>query len=215
MVESKTECVRRIIKCPCPRNSGGSVLESVIDQLLQKYSDLKTQVLGLHEMLGKRTAQLKSVVINIEELKEKAKESDQRVEMQQNDLVEYKISMQEFCLSFDSSLPHQEPMPTCKQFWILRKHQKNLTVLTKPYIDGIIIASTEGGLVSKHIGKCAVNYSIPAPGHDCAGGFYKAPLVTVGNSPHTLEVFLQMMLNNFDGEPLRRLCKRMLVELNA
>ena len=39
--------------------------------------------------------------------------------------------------------------------------------------------------------------------------------ISIGNSPHTLEVFLQMMLNNFDGEPLRRLCKRMLVELNA
>ena len=213
MVKSKTECVRRIIKYPCPRISGGSVLESVIDQLLQKNSDLKTQVLGLHETLGKRTAQLKSVVISIEELKEKAKESDQRVETQQNDLVEYKISMQEFYLSFDSSLPHQEPMPTCKQFWILRKHQKNLMVLTKPFIYGIIIASTEGGLVSTNIGKCAVNCSIP--GHDCAGGFYKALLVTVGNSPHMLEVFLQMMLNNFDGQPLGRLCKRMLVELKA
>jgi hypothetical protein len=203
-----------------------SVLKKDMDKLLQENGDLhrelelyKERVLKLDDMLEKRTGELKKLVHTVEELTERFEKSDQRLEMQQIELIEQKVCMREFCLSLqmiEPSLPSFIQTTTtgeyCKQFWILRKHQRNLITITKPYIHSIIKASTEAGIVSRNIGKCAIKCSIP--NHDCASGFYKALLVRVGKSPHVLRFFLQILLNEFETGPCRQLCIRMLDELS-
>ena len=175
----------------------------------------QSHVTELHDKLEKRNVQVKELVNTIDELKEKSEETDQRIEIQQNDLKEQQICMHEFFLSLQ--LPECVQTPTVgknsKQFWVLRKHQRDLTALTKPNINAIIKASVEAGIVSRNIGRCATK-KCSIPNHNCTSGFYKALLVNVSDSPHILKKFLQMMVDKFEFEPGGQLCLKMLNEVN-
>ena len=178
----------------------------------------ENRALHLESLLDKRNIQIEELLDINDELKERCEENDQRIEATQNDLKEHQIVLHEFFqvskMPFELPDIFQEAAATNfpKHLWILRRHQRNLVSITKPHIQKIIKVSSEAGIVSKIIGKCATNCSIP--NHDCASGFYRALLVSVGDSPRVLEIFLQMMLDEFQSEPCSRLCSQMLHEVN-
>lgn len=190
-------------------------LASENEKLHQENKALQNQVIELKCKVVKQTQQLKETINTVGKLKEKYEEHNQRNEIQRNDLKDHQISMYEFFLSLQLPKPlFPAIFENSKQFWVLRKHQRNLIALTKPYIDTIIIASVEAGIVSRNIGRCATK-KCSIPNHDCTSGFYKALLVNVSDSPHILEKFLQMMVDKFESEPGGQLCVRMLKELYA
>jgi hypothetical protein len=187
--------------------------------LKKKLEQSEKRCLYLGDLLNKRDKQMEELLDTNDELRERCEENDQRIEVQQNDLKEQQIVLQEFFLSLQfSNMPFKGPDnfqvatmgESTKHLWVLRRHQRNLASITKPLIKKIIRASTEAGIVSKNIGRCACKCSIAS--HDCASGFYKALLVSVGTSPCVLETFLQMMLDEFESEPCSRLCSQMLEE---
>ena len=199
----------------------------IIDKLLKekqtlekKLEESENRCFYLGDLLDKRNKQMEELLDTNDELKERCEENDQRLEVQQNDLKEQQIVLQEFFLSLQfSNMPFKAPDnfqvatmgESTKHLWVLRRHQRNLASMTKPLIKRIIRASTEAGIVSKNIGRCASKCSIAS--HDCASGFYKALLVSVGTSPRVLEIFLQMMLDEFESEPCSRLCSQILEEV--
>ena len=181
---------------------------------------LGNRVSELEDLLNKQTKQMEGLLETIDDIKEKSEEDDQRIEVQHNDMIEQQIALQELFLSLqmsDKSCGHpgfkvaNNEVDNSKHLWILRRHQRNLVSVTKPFIPRVIKTSEEAGIVSRNVGRCATKCSIP--NHDCASGFYKALLVSVGESPRVLEIFLKMMVKEFDSEPCSRLCSQILDEV--
>ena len=167
----------------------------------------------LKGQIKRQNQQLKKLIETIDDLKQRVEEDSRMLELQSNDLNELHIYFQELTLfqgrSGISVAAKGDEMS--KPFWILRKHQRNLEMVTRPHIKSIIRASSEKCIVSKYIGKCASECSIP--GHDCACAFYTALLVATQDSPHIIHTFLHLMLQEHFSEPCHHLFSRILSEV--
>lgn len=153
-------------------------------------------------------------------LEVKSDQNERRLEFQRNELKQQHVTMQECFIGRQIGvspsqlcfLPGTTVRETSKQVWVLRKHQQNLVLLTRPHIREIITIAVEAGFVSENIGKCATDCSLPD--HDCAAEFYKALLVRVCEAPHVLENFLQLLLEVLkENESCRHLFTGMLKEI--
>ena len=199
------------------------------NQRLQREVEFEKKELGLAKselmkketLLQERTKRLCVIVKDIEKMRQISEESVRRIEMQENDLREQSTTVCELYMTLKLKTNAtlclkdflQGAMRMSKALIIFRKHQRNLIAVTKPCIEKIITSASEAGIVSKNIKKCANNCSIP--NHDCTDMFYKALLVSVGDSPRVLEIFLRVVVQELDSEPCRRLCSQILDELNV
>ena len=181
------------------------------------------KITELNAELENRDEKLQMLITTVTTLKRASEENERRMEMQQNELKQQRTALRElftaqkmkgglgFCdYYFTASATAGE---NSRAFWVLRKHQRNLVMLSRPYTKQIIEAAMEKGLVSENIGKCAVKCSIP--NHDCMDGFYKALLVRVGESPDVLEAFLYLMQQKLkESQPCCQLFSKMLDEIS-
>ena len=171
---------------------------------------LRVQIKHLEFVIRKQNEQLLEMAAMIDELTVSANEDDRRIEVQSNEVRGLQIALEEMSLL---SFPPRKESYGGKNLWILRKHERNLIMVTRPYTKIIINESAMIGIVSKNIHKCATECSIP--GHDCTSGFYKALMVSVENRANVLQRFLEMILRQKRLEPCHRLCSQILSEVNG
>ena len=184
-----------------------------------KLESAESKIMKLITELEQRTNKLQTLATTINTLKEATEENERQMEMQQNELKQQRTALRELCTALgalefcDSSLTTGATAGENSQaFWVLRKHQRNLVIITRPYRQQMIKAAVEEGLVSENIGKCALKCSIP--NHDCVDEFYKALLVRVGESPEALEAFLYLMQQKLKkSRPCCQLFNKMLDEI--
>ena len=183
--------------------------------LCSKIQVYRKRELEYKGVIKKQTEKLMELCEMSIKLKHKAEEDDRMLELQSNDLIELKICLYELSLlqSKDRMPVKEELEGSSKAFWVLRKHQKNLVMVTRPHIKAIISASSENGIVSENIGKCATNCSIPH--HDCVNSFYKALLITVKDSPCILNKFLQLILQQNISKSCNCLLSQIAAEVNG
>ena len=175
----------------------------------------------LTALLCRRTVKFKSLVKKTDLLVQKFEENEQQLELHKSELKEQQVALAEMQML----LPRNHLLPfvnilvggldrdsSSRPLWVFRKHQRNLVVVTRPYIGRIIKAAIEAGLVSKHVGKCAKNCT--TMDHDCADRFYKALLKKVSESPEALKEFLQLLQQTLrESQPCCQLCSKILVEV--
>ena len=188
----------------------------------QKLKVAEEKKMELSTLLKRRDEMLQELATTINELEEKFGENELLIEMQKNELKEQSTILREMHVALrlkrgSKCCDLHDDFFFCaessQEFWILRKYQRNLVLVTKPHIREIIKAAMEAGLVSENIGKCAVKCLIPQ--HDCADGFYKALLVKVDESPEALKLFLEMVQERLkESKPCQQLCNKMLAELS-
>ena len=174
----------------------------LLAQVILKLCD---KVSRLNILLEKRSGKLEKLEKMVGVLATKSEENERRIELERNKRKQKQVIMQEIFmkrqlktgvpLSRLSVLPGTKAGEVSKEFWVLRSHQNNLISTTRSFIYQIIRATAAAGVVSKKVGKCAVNCTIPD--HDCAASFYESLLVRVGESPTTLQHFLQLMEKEF------------------
>lgn len=151
--------------------------------------------------LEKRRSKLEKLEKMVDVLEVKSEQNEGRIELERNKRKQQKAMMQEVfidrqlqnCVPLNqlAVLPETTSGEVSKQFWVLRSQQQNLIATTRPFILQIIRVTAAAGIVSKSIGKCAKACNIP--NHDCTAEFYQDLLVRVGESPATLQDFLQLM----------------------
>ena len=189
----------------------------------KKLKTAEDKIKELTALLQKRNEAVHKLATTVNELSEVTDENERRLEMQQHELKELRAILREMFIAqemkrganvcnvyFGAGARAGE---TSREFWVLRKNRRNLSIITQPHIQKIIRAASEAHLVSENIGKCATK--CPTPGHDCTEGFYKALQVKVGEAPHTLKAFLLLMQEKLeDSESLQLLCSQMLAEIH-
>ncbi|CAI8055478.1 hypothetical protein GBAR_LOCUS30292 [Geodia barretti] len=123
---------------------------------------------------------LLKLVEMVNALKEKNKENERRVEMQQHELLEQETILRELYTALQmkndpSLLPsvhllQRKDIP--KEFWLFRKHQRNLMRITEPYINQVIEASVEADIVPSTLLKKVLK---PAPALTSAAQYFTKP----------------------------------------
>jgi hypothetical protein len=156
-------------------------------------------------------------------LKEKNKENERRVEMQQHELMEQETILRELYIALqvknDSSLHPCVHLlrrkDTPKEFWLFRKHQRNLLRITEPYINQVIEASVEADIVPEHVVEES-SETCSSPDHRCSV-FYKALQMRISESPDIFATFLRILQEQMrDSKPHHTsLCSKILAELNT
>lgn len=180
------------------------------------------RITELTALLQKRNEMLQSLATIIDTLKERSKDNERNLEIQQHEIQEqdtvlYELNIaQQFEMDTCQMEATCQPAITCKNsriFWLFRKHKQNLMILTKSRIQEIIKAAMDAGLVSEYIGECATKCQIP--NHDCTSGFYKALQVKINKSPDAFKIFLQLIQQKLkDSESCHQLCSKILTEMN-
>jgi hypothetical protein len=183
----------------------------------------RCKIMELTAQLQNRDERLRKLVASIDELKKVTDENERRIELQRNELKEQCAILREMFIALEAkrgpcfsricdSYFGAGAADTSREFWILRKYRHNLIIITKPYIQLIIMEAWKADLISEHVAKCATK--CPTTHHDCTDGFYKALQVKVGEAPHTLKPFLLRIQEKLkDSRPCQQLCKRMLLEI--
>lgn len=189
--------------------------ETKLEQQKEQLMKLEQQEEWLVK-LEQQEEQLLKLVKMVNALKEKNKENERRVEMQQHELKEQEAVVRELyialqmksnpALLLQSSTTITE-IP--KQFRLFRKHSRNLMLITKPCINQVIKASVEAGIVPELV---VGEYTETSSNTNCTV-FYKALQMKISESPHTLTIFLQMLQENFSAS--KALCSKILAELNT
>ncbi|CAI8055477.1 hypothetical protein GBAR_LOCUS30292 [Geodia barretti] len=130
--------------------------------------------------LERQKEKLLKLVEMVNALKEKNKENERRVEMQQHELLEQETILRELYTALQmkndpSLLPsvhllQRKDIP--KEFWLFRKHQRNLMRITEPYINQVIEASVEADIVPSTLLKKVLK---PAPALTSAAQYFTKP----------------------------------------
>ena len=186
------------------------VLESKLNHAETKLEEQQERLVKLEQ----QEEQLLKLVKMVNALKEKNKENERRVEMQQHELKEQEAVVRELYVALQMKnnptllLQSSTITETPKQFRLFRKHSRNLILITKPCINEVIKASVEAGIVPELV----VGESETSSNTNCTV-FYKALQMKISESPHTLTIFLQMLQEKFTAS--KALCSKILAELNA
>ena len=167
---------------------------------------------------------LLKLVEMVNALKEKNKENERRVEMQQHELLEQETILRELYTALQmkndpSLLPsvhllQRKDIP--KEFWLFRKHQRNLMRITEPYINQVIEASVEADIVPEHVVEES-SETCSSTDQRCSV-FYKALQMGISESPDTFATFLRILQQQMreDSKPHHSsLCSKILAELNT
>ena len=198
------------------------LLMSILYHFIEKRI-IVTKSKKLKAQLQNRDERLHKLNRIISELAKITGENERRIEVQQNELKEQYAILREMSIALEMkrgpSFSHvcqsyfgAGASKTPREFWILRKHRQNLNIITKPYIQLVIMEAWKACLVSEHVAMCATK--CPTAHHDCTDGFYKALQVKVGEAPHTLKPFLLCLQEKLkDSRPCHQLCTRMLEEI--
>ena len=158
---------------------------------------------------------LLKLVETVNTLKEKNKENERRVKMQQHELKEQEAVVRELYVALQMKsnptllLQSSTITETPKQFRLFRKHSRSLMLITKPCIRQVIKAAVEAGIVPELV---VGEYTETSSNTNCTV-FYKALQMKISESPQTLTIFLQMLQEKFSAS--KALCSTILAELNT
>ena len=190
-----------------------------------KLSLAESKIGELTKLLESRTKQLMKLMEDVDKLRERNKENERRAERQRHELKEQYTALRELYIALqmkkgarmmhiNCALPTPTEGENSKQFWLLRKHRKNLTALIKPHIRQVVEESAMAGIVSELVFEdCTEMCGDPEEQCDV---FYKALQARVGESPDTLDLFVELLQQKMKAsKPLHSLCNRMLAELRV
>lgn len=186
----------------------------------KKWQSAEDTIEQLKRTLQRRNNQVKELSGIVHKLHMTTSQHQRRIELQRHQLEEQEGMLLELyvALQMRGSCPHSLAAQelglrlkhTSKEYWLLRKHRRNLERVTKPIIQSLIKLSHAAGLVSSSIGSCALD--CPSQDHDCTEEFYKALQATVSKRPEAFTQFLEILRDNSDSPLCQQLCQKMWME---
>lgn len=171
---------------------------NIIRCLCQKLEESEARVKQLERKYKRKCNMFDELEELMKVLEAKCTENALEVKLQKHKLIQQRVVMEEYFIGQKLKQEHMKaltwPYPHfAREVWVLRSHQENLVILTKPFVGKIVKVAEKAGIISGlPQNEATIN------DHELATAFYEALITSVAESPDLLLKFLRLMENDLD-----------------